>query len=290
MRNEKELFDLILTVARQDDRVRAVYLNGSRANPNVAKDIYRDFDVVYVVTETMPYVENPGWISVFGEIAIVQEPDRNDFLCGMEMDFSKSFTWLMLFRDGNRIDLHVETVTAMRETYGADTLTVPLLDKDGILPPLPPSSDSGYLIQKPTEKQYHIAANEFWWCLNNVAKGIVRRQLPYAMWMLDCVVRPELERMTEWYAGMRHGFQITTGAHGKYFESYLPASLYQMLVKTYAGGDYERLWDAVFTMCELFGILSREVAEGLGYTYRADWEDGILGYLRDMKNGGLSCR
>ncbi len=290
MRNEKELFDLILTVARQDDRVRAVYLNGSRANPNVAKDIYRDFDVVYVVTETTPYVENPGWISVFGEIAIVQEPDRNDFLCGMEMDFSKSFTWLMLFRDGNRIDLHVETVTAMRETYGADTLTVPLLDKDGILPPLPPSSDSGYLIQKPTEKQYHIAANEFWWCLNNVAKGIVRRQLPYAMWMLDCVVRPELERMTEWYAGMRHGFQITTGAHGKYFESYLPASLYQMLVKTYAGGDYERLWDAVFTMCELFGILSREVAEGLGYTYRADWEDGIRGYLRDMKNGSLSCR
>lgn len=60
MRNEKEMFDLILDVARQDDRIRAVYMNGSRANPNVEKDPYRDYDIVYVVTETIPYVEKSG--------------------------------------------------------------------------------------------------------------------------------------------------------------------------------------------------------------------------------------
>lgn len=40
MRTEKEMFDLILGVANRDNRVRAVYINGSRANPNVKNDIF----------------------------------------------------------------------------------------------------------------------------------------------------------------------------------------------------------------------------------------------------------
>lgn len=40
----------------------------------------------------------------------------------------------MLFTDFTRIDLHIETAEAALEGYGTDTLTLPLLDKDGILP------------------------------------------------------------------------------------------------------------------------------------------------------------
>lgn len=71
MRTEKEMFDLILSVANNDERIRAVYMNGSRANPNVVKDIYQDYDIVYVVTETKWFLENKNWISVFGDLAIV---------------------------------------------------------------------------------------------------------------------------------------------------------------------------------------------------------------------------
>ena len=39
MRSEKEMFDLILGTAKQDARIRAVYMNGSRTNKNVRKDI-----------------------------------------------------------------------------------------------------------------------------------------------------------------------------------------------------------------------------------------------------------
>ena len=34
MRSEEEMMNLILQVAKDDERVRAVYLNGSRTNPN----------------------------------------------------------------------------------------------------------------------------------------------------------------------------------------------------------------------------------------------------------------
>ena len=40
MRTENEMMNLILQLAKDDDRIRCVYLTGSRANPNVEKDNY----------------------------------------------------------------------------------------------------------------------------------------------------------------------------------------------------------------------------------------------------------
>ena len=62
MRTEKEMYDLIISIAQSDERIRAVYLNGSRTNPNVPKDIFQDYDVVYVVTETKPFIVDKDWI------------------------------------------------------------------------------------------------------------------------------------------------------------------------------------------------------------------------------------
>ena len=38
MRSEKEMYDLILGYANADENIRAVILNGSRANPNRKPD------------------------------------------------------------------------------------------------------------------------------------------------------------------------------------------------------------------------------------------------------------
>ncbi len=55
MRSEREMLDLILETATADDRVRVVIMNGSRANPNAPRDIFQDFDIVYLVTELAPF-------------------------------------------------------------------------------------------------------------------------------------------------------------------------------------------------------------------------------------------
>jgi aminoglycoside 6-adenylyltransferase len=83
MRTEKEMLDLILGVAKNDERIRAVYMNGSRTNANVPKDIFQDYDIVYVVSETRPFIESPNWIDCFGELLMIQEPDKNDQLIGL---------------------------------------------------------------------------------------------------------------------------------------------------------------------------------------------------------------
>jgi aminoglycoside 6-adenylyltransferase len=45
MRTEQEMFDLILNIAKKDERIRAVFMNGSRTNPNAVKDIFQDYDI-----------------------------------------------------------------------------------------------------------------------------------------------------------------------------------------------------------------------------------------------------
>ncbi|WP_024831698.1 aminoglycoside 6-adenylyltransferase [Ruminiclostridium josui] len=281
MRTEQEMFDLILDVAKADQRIRAVYMNGSRANPNIKKDKYQDYDIVYVVTETESFLIDKSWISVFGEIAMVQEPDSNDFGWGENRNYSRSYCWLMLFKDGNRIDLHIQIKEEMYKEYTTDSLTVPLLDKDNILPQIPPANDKGYWIQKPNKSKYDACCNEFWWCLNNVAKGIVRDQFSYAMRMYNEIVHKELDRMIEWYIGTKTEFSVSVGMWGKYFKMYLPKELYQLYTNTYS--NYEMLWTAIFTACELFRTVASEVGKHFGYVYNQSDDDNMMKYLIKMK-------
>ena len=56
MRSEEEILTLIINVAKTDERIRAVLLNGSRANPNITKDKFQDFDIVYIVNEIKTFL------------------------------------------------------------------------------------------------------------------------------------------------------------------------------------------------------------------------------------------
>ncbi|MEH7388442.1 aminoglycoside 6-adenylyltransferase, partial [Bacillus sp. JJ1521] len=161
MRSEQEMMNLILNVARKDNRIRAVYMNGSRTNPNVPEDIFQDYDIVYVVSETESFIKNEGWIHIFGELLMVQEPDKNGQPLSGRKEFNHSYGYLMLFEDGNRIDLHIETKEKMLEVYGNDKLTVPLLDKDNILPLIPAPNDIDYHVKKPSKTQYFSCCNDF---------------------------------------------------------------------------------------------------------------------------------
>lgn len=283
LRSEQEMFNLILNIAKNDERVRAVYMNGSRTNPNIKKDIYQDYDIAFVVTETKSFLKNKDWISLFGDIAIVQEPFLNDLAFGVAHDFNHSYAWLMLFKDGTRIDLGIETKETMLVDFNKDKLTILLLDKDNCLPQIPPATNEEYWVKRPTELQYTSCSNEFWWRLNNVAKGIARDELPYAMWMFD-VVRDMLVKMIEWYIGIDTNFSVSTGKLGKFIKRYLPKEFYEMYVGTYSNGNYNNLWSSIFKACELFRTIAPFVSEYFGYTYNQSEDTNMTEYLIKVKD------
>ena len=98
MRSEEEIYRLILSVAKKDDRIRAVVLNGSRANDKIKKDSFQDFDILFLVNELESFNCNPNWIDVFGERIIFQTPNSMK-LYNHDVNLDKEeICYLMLFK------------------------------------------------------------------------------------------------------------------------------------------------------------------------------------------------
>ena len=279
MRSEQEMRALILGFAEADNRIRAVYMNGSRANPAAPRDEWQDFDIVYVCQTVLPFVYDKSWIPFFGEIAVMQEPDATALFDDLFRPGDR-YAYLMQFADGNRIDLTFMTLAEAEKQYASDSLTVPLLDKDGRLPPLPPPSDKDYHVKKPTMKQYWDCCNEFWWVVPYAVKGLRRGETLYALDHLNLNIRPMLLQMLEWQAGVLTDFSVSTGKCGKYLRRYLPNPVWSRLLATYPKADSEDMRRALLEMCALFDETARTVGAALGYPYREDEARGSVGLIR----------
>lgn len=257
MRTSQQVLDQLLEFARENELIRAMWMNGSRVNPDVKQDIFCDYDVACAVTDVQPFVQDKSWISRFGELTILQLNEFTDF-------GAQGCIFLMLFSDGVRIDLAFDPLETMEECL-KDSLTLPLLDKDGRLPVLPPPSD--YKPLKPTRKEFDEAVNEFFWCSNNVCKGIWRGELTYTKFMYDGILQDCLVKVLGWYVSARTDWQVNPGYHGKWLKLHLPSDVWARLEKTYADADEEHMWQALFTGGGLMREIGMQVAAALGYDY-----------------------
>lgn len=281
LRTEKEMYSMLLQIAKEDERIKAVYMNGSRTNKNVEKDIFQDYDIVYVVTDTKPFIDEKGWINKFGKIWFMQFPDEHP---DYPSDKANFYGWLMQFEDGNRIDLHVESVKHAREHILDDKLCKILLDKDNILPDIPNSTDEDYYVKKPTREQFLCTCTEFWWCLNNVAKGLWREEILYVQDMMNFFVRKQLEKILSWKIGIKTDFSVSVGKSAKYMYKWLEKEEYDMYLSTYAKGNTGDLWQSVFKIIDLFKTEARYVAEQLGYEYDSKEENACIDFLNIVRN------
>ena len=276
MRSEQEMLNLILGVARRDGRVRVMAMNGSRTNPNVQKDMFQDYDIVYLVTEMESFLKDKSWMDVFGERMIMQMPDK------MEMSPSeplrKRFAYLMQCMDGNRIDLTLVPLGQLEAYSKEDKLTVVLLDKDNCMPEVPAPTDEDYWVKQPSAKLFADCCNEFWWVSPYVVKGLWRKEILYAKQHLN-IVRAMLLRMLEWQVGIETAFSVSIGKSGKYLEEYLAKESWLALLSTYADGSYEATWQALFVACDLFRQTAMLVAAHFGYDYPEGDDRRVSTYL-----------
>ena len=280
MRTAAEIEKLIIDKAISDSRIRAVLLNGSRANPNVVTDKFQDFDVVYVVTDVESFISDHNWINIFGEILIRQLPDEMELgrVTGGENNIG--FAYLMLFKDGNRIDLTLYPKDKLETNFQRDSLTIVWLDKDKIFANVAQSSDEDYLIIRPSEKGFLETCNEFWWTSTYVAKGISRNEITYAKEMIETVVRPMFMRIVEWHIGTDTNFSVSFGKGGKFMSWHLPAELYSKILSTYSDHQAENNWKSLLVMLDLFGQLARTVAGKLKFRYHLEEEQNAISYLK----------
>lgn len=212
VRSDDDLLDLILATARADERIRALVLSGSRADPTAPSDALRDFDVVCVVSDVESFRDDRDWIDAFGETAIVQHPDT---MFDTTPRSDGGTTTLMQFTDGHRIDLTLLPLQAMAHFRHDGPAVVPY-DPDGVVPPPPPTGARHHVPAPPTADAFADTCNEFWWLAPYVAKGLVRGEPTYARHHLDTVMRAQLMRVLGWWVATASGFTRGPGKAGRF--------------------------------------------------------------------------
>lgn len=277
MRTEAEMTSLIKDIAFKEETIRAAYIEGSRTNPTAPRDIFQDYDIVYVVTTTKPFREDKEWINRFGKILYMHYPEDNVFY---PSDIENCYGWQIQFSDGNRMDLHVctkENALANLELYQI------LVDKDGIMPYPQETTDERYWVKEPTEIEFRCTCSNFWWCLNNVAKGLWRNELPYALDMINFTLRPQLRRLLEWKIGIENNFSVSAGKSGKYLKRYLTEETYGQYLTTYSIAKIESIWNSVFGMCDLFQSTAVELSQKQKFVYDFEQAENSLRFLHHVR-------
>ena len=277
MRTEAEMISLIKDIAFKEENIRAAYIEGSRTNPNAPKDIFQDYDIVYIVTTTKPFREDKEWINNFGKILYMHYTEDNVFY---PSDVENCYGWQIQFADGNRMDLHVctkENALANLELYQI------LVDKDGIVPYPQETTDERYWVKEPREIEFKCTCSDFWWCLNNVAKGLWRNELPYAMDVINFVLRPHLKRLLEWKMGIENNFSVSAGKSCKYFKKYLQEETYRQFLATYSIAEIESIWNSVFEMCDLFQSTAVELSKKQKFVYDFEQAENSLSFLHHVR-------
>ncbi len=281
MRTNQEIIDLVKCVAINDERIRAVLLNGSRANPHHKTDRFSDFDITFVVQDFDGFVADRSWIDIFGERLMMQTPNEMIIPPTVNKEAGR-FSYLMLFKDFNRIDLTLFSLNNV-QLFKPESLTVVLSDKDGLFKELPAATNTDYLILQPLQKEFSDCCNEFWWVSTYVAKGLCRGEIIYSKIMLEQPVRNMFYFMLAWYAGVKHNYPVDAGKSGKYLLSFFDEQYSNKIIATYPTAEAIEIWKALFLMTELFRDAANKVAAHLHFTYNAEEDSNICHYLSEME-------
>ncbi len=179
MRTEPEMLDLIFQTAKVL-QVKAVAISGSRTNPKAPKDEFQDYDVIYVVDDLDNLTSDLSWLDQFGKCIIEQE---------VALDHRRLY--LMLFEDGNRIDLTLCPKEHIQEWVDSEAGFAVLEDPEYLFKPYSQNLER-FWIHPATETDFKNSCNEFWWVSAYVVKGICRKQVIYATDYLYGICQQEL--------------------------------------------------------------------------------------------------
>jgi aminoglycoside 6-adenylyltransferase len=276
MRSDQHVLQQIMDFAQNDANIRAVIMNGSRVNPNVEHDIFCDYDIVCFVHDLEKYDRDQSWMPDFGELVIMQFNRHDDFP-------EDQLVFLMQFTDGVRIDLSFAKMNMIKKAI-EDSLTVVLLDKDPCLPFIPEPNESSYITKKPSQAEYDLMVNEFWWVSTYVAKALWRNETATAKYLFEVIVRDCLNKMASWFIAMQYGWNINLGKCGKNFRKLLSPDLWEELLSTYPGIEEEAIWQALIRAGILMRKMSIPVAENLGYVYHYQEDEQVTAYVQHVMN------
>lgn len=266
-RSEAQMLDLIFQTAKVL-QVEAVAMSGSRTNPKAPKDEFQDYDVIYVVDDLDNLTSDLSWLNQFGKRII----EQHNVL-------EHRHLYLMLFEDGNRIDLTLCPTEYIQEWVDSEADYTVLQDKKGLFVPYFPSPQR-YWTSLSSQTDFEKACNEFWWVSAYVVKGICRKQLLYATDHLYGICQQELLKILAWQVASARG-RVEIGKNYKYLFNYLPAEQKKEFSDLLDFSSLDKITESLFATMQLFHREAQRFAHKMGFDYDMEVAEKMIEYAEE---------
>ena len=267
MRTDQEILGLILETANKL-QVDAVALSGSRTNQRLKTDEFQDYDLVYVVDDIDNLMSDLSWLDQFGKRIIEQE-----------VTLGHRRLYLMLFEDGNRIDLTLCPKEHMQEWVDSEANFEVIKDDNGLFEAYQPNSKR-YWTAPPTEDEFTASCNEFWWVSAYVVKGICRKQVIYATDHIYGICQQELLKVLAWQVASDRG-TVDIGKNYKYLFNYLPAEKEKEFSNLLDFSSLDKITQSLFATMQLFHQESQRLAQKMGFEYDREAAEKMIEYAEE---------
>ena len=267
MRTESEMLDIIIKIAK-NLKVKAIAMSGSRTNSKTLKDEFQDYDVVYVVDDLDNLTSDLSWLDQFGKRIIEQE---------VALDHRRLY--LMLFEDGNRIDLTLCPKDHIQEWVDSEAGFTALEDSEHLFELYSPNLER-YWTSPATETDFETACNEFWWVSAYVVKGICRKQVFYATDHLYGICQQELLKVLAWQVASDRG-KVDIGKNYKYLFNYLPAEKKKEFSNLLDFSSKDKIIQSLFATMQLFHREAQRLAQKLGFDYDKEVAEKMIKYAEE---------
>ena len=267
MRTEAEMLNLILQTAKTI-QVEAVAMSGSRTNSQEPQDEFQDYDLVYVVDDIDNLTSDLSWLDLFGKRILEQE---------VRLGHRRLF--LMLFEDGNRIDLTLCSKVHIKEWVESEANFIVLEDPKGLFVPHSPTPQR-YWTSPASAIEFEKTCNEFWWVSAYVVKGIHRNHLVYATDHLYGICQQELLKILAWQVAANKGM-VDVGKNYKYLFQYLPAEKEKEFSNLLDFSSVEKLTQSLFATMTLFHQEAQAFSLKTGFPYDKETAEKMIQYAKE---------
>ena len=267
MRTETEMLDVILKTAKTL-QVKAVAMSGSRTDTKAPKDEFQDYDVVYVVDDLDNLTSDLSWLDSFGTRII----EQHNILGNRRL-------YLMLFEDGNRIDLTLCPKDHIQEWVDSEADFTLLEDPKGLFVSYSPTPQR-YWTNPASEIEFEKTCNEFWWVSTYIVKGICRNQLIYVTDHLYGICQQELLKVLAWQVASDRG-KVDIGKNYKYLFNYLPAEKEKEFSNLLDFSNLEKLTQSLFATMQFFHQEAQSLAQKMGFDYDKEVAEKMIEYAEE---------
>ena len=266
-RSEAQMLRLILQTAKSL-KVEAVAMSGSRTDAKAPKDEFQDYDVVYIVDDFDNLTSDLSWLNQFGKRIIEQE-----------VSLGNRCLYLMLFEDGNRIDLSLCPKEYIQEWVDSEAGFTVLEDPENLFEPYFPNPERYWIISA-TEMDFKNSCNEFWWVSAYVVKGICRHQVIYATDHLYGICQQELLKLLAWQVAADKGM-VDIGKNYKYLFQYLPAEKEKEFTALLDFFDQKSLTKSLLATMNFFHKEAQAFSLKTGFQYDKVTAEKMIEYAKE---------